>query len=73
MGVMPRKAGEKFIITSDRVVGELPNNRIPKQTSKLFQVWNGDGWSANLTDAKTFTESNGADEYIRENFARVMK
>lgn len=70
MGVMPRKSGEQFIITSDRVVGELPSNRIPKKP--LFQVWTGNAWSATIADATTFTAVDVADEYIRANFARVM-
>jgi hypothetical protein len=73
MGVMSRKSGEKFIITSDRIVGELPSNRIPKRTVEINQVWTGDGWSATVTDATTFTEIDGADEYIRANYARVMR
>ena len=73
MGVMPRKSGEKFIITSDRVAGELPSNRIPKKTPlEVFQVWTGDGWSATITDATLFTAIDVADEYIRANYARVM-
>lgn len=73
MGVMPRKSGEKVIITSDRVAGELPSSRIPKKTPhEVFQVWTGDGWSVTITDATFFTTVDVADEYIRANFARVM-
>ena len=73
MGVMPRKSGEKFIITSDRVAGELPSNSVPKKTPlEVFQVWNGQGWSATITDAEFFTAIDVADEYIRANYARVM-
>ena len=73
MGVMPRKSGEKFIITSDRVAGELPSSRIPKKPLlEVFQVWTGDGWSATITDATSFTAIDVADEYIRANYARVM-
>ncbi|HJN11117.1 MAG TPA: hypothetical protein QF564_20685 [Pirellulaceae bacterium] len=74
MGVMPRKSGEKFIITSDRVAGELPSNRAPdkKPLDEVFQVWTGQGWSATITDAEVFTAIDVADEYIRANYARVM-
>ena len=73
MGVMPRESGEKFIITSDRVAGELPSNRIPKKPLlEVFQVWTGRGWSATITDATFFTTIDVADEYIRANYARVM-
>ena len=73
MGVMARKAGEKFVITSDRLSGELPNTRAAKRTSEDYQVWTGEGWSATKTDAATFPAIDGADEYIRANFGRVMK
>lgn len=73
MGVRPRKSGENFIITSDRVAGELPSNRIPKNSPhEVFQVWTGDEWSATITDATLFTAIDVADEYIRANFSRVM-
>lgn len=73
LGVMPRKSGENFIITSDRVAGELPSHRVPKKTpSDVFQVWTGQEWSASITDATFFTAIDVADEYIRANFARVM-
>jgi len=70
MGVMARKSGEKFVITSDCAAGELPSVRPPKK--RVYQVWTGDEWSPNLTDAKTFKTIAVADEYIRVNYARVM-
>jgi hypothetical protein len=73
MGVMPRKSGETFVITSDRVVGELSSKQAPKKReSDDYQVWTGNGWSATMADAATFLAIAGADEYIRANFARVM-
>ena len=73
MGVMTRKSGEEFVITSDRIAGELPSITAPKKRgSDVYQVWTGDGWSESLADAKTFTAFDAADEYTRENFNRVM-
>jgi hypothetical protein len=74
MGVMTRKSGEDFIITSDRVAGELPTLRAPRRRifEEVYQVWTGNEWSATMTDAKTFTAIDRADEYMRANFARVM-
>ena len=73
MGVMPCKSGAKFIITSDRVAGELASDRVPKTSPlEVFQVWTGQGWSATITDATFFTAIDVADEYIRANYARVM-
>ena len=73
MGVMARKAGEEFIITSDRISGELPSVRAPKKrVTEVFQVWTGNAWSATMTDAKTFTTLDVADEYVRANYIQVM-
>jgi hypothetical protein len=73
MGVMARKAGEEFIITSDRVVGEVPSVRAPKKrVAEVYQVWTGHAWSPTMTDAKTFTTLDVADEYVRANYGQVM-
>jgi hypothetical protein len=73
MGVMTRKAGENFIITSDRIAGELPSNSAPKKRIvEAYEVWTGDGWSAITTDAKTFAALDVADDYVRANFGLVM-
>ena len=73
MGVMTRKLGENFVITSDRIAGELPSTSAPKRrASEAYQVWTGDGWSESLAEAKTFTAGDVADEYTRANFSRVM-
>jgi hypothetical protein len=73
MGVMTRKSGESFIITSDRIAGELPSSRAPKKrASDVYQVWTDNGWSTTMTDAKIFTAMGAADEYVRANYARVM-
>ena len=73
MGVMALKSGEIFIITSDRIAGELPSSKTPKKRmSEVSQVWTGDAWSATMADAKTFPAIDVADEYIRANYALVM-
>jgi hypothetical protein len=73
MGVMTRKSGESFIITSDRIAGELPTSHAPKKrVSEAHQVWTGDAWSATMADAKTFSAIDAADEYVRANYAQVM-
>ncbi len=73
MGVMARKSGEEFIITSDRVLGEVTSSRAPKKRhSEVFQVWTGNTWSATVTEAKTFTTLDVADEYMRANYIQVM-
>jgi hypothetical protein len=73
MGVMSRKSGDNFIITSDRLAGELPVKHAPKKPlNGVFQVWTGDGWSQSIDAAVSFSEIEAADDYIRENFDRVM-
>jgi hypothetical protein len=73
MGVMTRKLGESFIITSDRIPGELPTSQAPKKrVSDAHQFWTGDGWSATVTDARIFAAIDIADDYLRANYAQVM-
>lgn len=73
MGVMPRKSGDNFIITSDRVAGELPSKQPPKKPIvDVFQVWTGDGWSPSAAGAVLFSALDAADDYIRANYGRVM-
>ncbi len=73
MGVMARQAGEEFIITSDRVAGEVPSIRAPKKrVSEVYQVWTGNAWSETMTEAKTFTTLDVADEYVRAHYGQVM-
>jgi hypothetical protein len=74
MGVLARKSGDNFIITSDKVVGELPSKQAPKKPQlEVFQVWTGDGWSTSPDAATIFAELDAADDYIRANFDRIMK
>jgi hypothetical protein len=74
MGVMARKQGEQFIITSDRNVGEPTTTRAPKKrVSDVYQFWTGQSWSTVVAEAKTFTTEETADDYVRANFAQVMK
>jgi hypothetical protein len=75
MGVIARKSGESFIITSDRTAGELPMKSAPKKraTDEVFQVWTGSDWSTSQAAAAIFSGLEAADDYIRANFDRVMR
>jgi len=73
MGVMPRKSGDNFIITSDRIEGEAPSKQASRRPlSDVFQVWTGNGWSATIGAAAIFSALDAADDYIRANYDRVM-
>lgn len=74
MGVKTRKLGELYIISSDRVAGDLPTKSAPKrQTTEVYQVWTGDRWSKDSADAMAFQTMDEADEYVRANSNRVME
>jgi hypothetical protein len=73
MGILTRRQGEQFVITSDRSSDGGPSSRIQKRMSHTYLVWTGDRWSAETSDAKTFDAMKDADEYIRANYAKVMK
>jgi hypothetical protein len=74
MGVIARKQGERFVITSDRTADEGPKHRAPKnRPMDVYQVWTGAQWSTEPAEAATFPTLDGADEYVRAHYARVMK
>jgi hypothetical protein len=74
MGVMAREQGELYVITSDRRLGDSPSKIAPKRPNDgVYQVWTGDKWSMITTDAMTFEAIEEADEYIKENFGRLME
>lgn len=73
MGILVRKSGQSFIITSDRMASELPTTRPPRlRPEGEYQVWTGERWSATKADAKTFVACDGADDYIRAHYAQVV-
>jgi hypothetical protein len=73
MGVMTRMQGGQYIITSDRVAGDQPSKSAPKrQANEVFQVWTGERWSSEATEAKTFLTMDEADEYVKANSRLVM-
>ncbi len=71
MGIMSRKRGEKFLITSDRVLNDTPSHRAPKRLSDDCLFWTGNAWSITLSEGKTFDTLDDADEYTRANYARI--
>jgi hypothetical protein len=73
MGVIARKRDERFVITSDRQPDSAANKRAPKNLSETYLVWTGDSWSSTMSDAEIFATMDSAEEYIKTNYARVMK
>lgn len=74
MGVLIRNQGDLFVITSDRVAGDLPSRSAPKRRAvEVYQVWTGDKWSAAVSEAKTFKTETEADEYVKANSSRIME
>ena len=71
MGIMTRKRGEKFLITSDRGLNDAPSKRAPKRLSNDCLFWAGEAWSVTLSDGVAFDTLDEADEYTRVNYARI--
>jgi hypothetical protein len=71
MGIMTRRQGEGYVITSDRASHASPTKRAPRKIAEVFQVWTGTIWSADLTAAIVFPTIDEADEYVRSHFAQV--
>jgi hypothetical protein len=71
MGILTRKQGETFVITSDQNVLEPQSKRPPRRLDEPYQVWTGANWSINNDEAMTFDSMDEADEYVRANYGKV--
>ncbi len=72
MGILTRKHGLDYVISSDRSATDAPSNRPPKgRPSSDFSVWTGEAWSPVVTEAMPFATLDTADEYVRANFSKV--
>ena len=71
MGIMTRKQGTAFVITSDSCSATAPTVRAPKRQSDVYEVWTGERWSVAMEEAKLFDTLDHADEYVRANYAKV--
>ena len=72
MGILTRRQGTKFVISSDRDLNEQGNKRAPRIQSDVYQVWTGNEWSTNQSDALSFDSLDNADEYVRANYSNVV-
>ena len=73
MGILTRKQGTDYVISSDRSATDAPTARAPKgPLSGSIAVWTGDVWSAVMSEAMTFHTLDDADEYVRANYSKVV-
>ncbi len=70
MGILTRRQGKHFVISSDHTA-EASAKRAPRHLNDDYQVWTGINWSANMADAMCFESLDEADEYVRANYALV--
>jgi hypothetical protein len=71
MGILTRKQGEMYVISSDHTADGPPAKRAPQRMSETYYVWNGERWSSNVDEAITFASLDDADEYVRANYGKV--
>ena len=73
MGILTRRQGEAFVVSSDHDADGTERKRAPRRVKAVYQVWTGKQWSQNLDDALFFDSLDDADEYVRANYAQVAK
>jgi hypothetical protein len=72
MGILTLEQGGKYVISSDRSMTDAPVNRPPKgKPTGDFEVWTGNSWSLQKSDAMTFGSLDEADEYVKANYRRL--
>jgi hypothetical protein len=71
MGILTRKQGQTFVISSDHNPLDALGRRPARRLDEPYQVWTGADWSDNNEAAMTFDSLDAADEYVRANYARV--
>jgi hypothetical protein len=71
MGILTRRQGDAFVITSDRTSDSTPTKQAPRRLSDTYQVWTGASWSTKMADGLSFASLEDADEYVRANFGKV--
>ena len=71
MGILTRRQGKKFVISSDHYpLGEL-RRRPARRLDEPYHVWTGATWSSNNEEAMIFESLEDADDYVRANYSRV--
>jgi hypothetical protein len=72
MGIMTRKQGTTYVISSDSCSTQAPTARAPKRQSDVYEVWTGERWSKTMEEAKLFDTLDRADDYVRANYGKVI-
>jgi len=72
MGILTRRQGDAYVITSDHTAEDLSRKHAPRRVRDTYQVWTGAEWSINMTEALTFDSLDNADDYVREHYAKVQ-
>jgi hypothetical protein len=72
MGILTRQQGDVYVISSDRASSAPQTTRAPSRSGESYEVWTGDCWSAARDDAMPFASLDAADDYVRQNLARIM-
>ena len=73
MGILTRRQGVQYVVTSDLTGVEPSTRRAPARLSSVYLVWTGAGWSANLDEALNFASIDDADEYVRANYEQLSR
>jgi len=71
MGILTRRQGNDYVITSDHTADEASPKHAPRRLNDTYQVWTGAAWSSVMTEAMTFASLDDADEYVRAHYAKV--
>jgi hypothetical protein len=71
MGILTRKQGDLFVISSDHIVPGVVKTRPPRRLDEPYHVWTGSMWSSTITEAALFGSLDEADEYVRANYTKL--
>ena len=71
MGILTRRQGTKYVITSDRDSHDAPSNRPPRRLADAYRVWTGADWSTSAASALMFDSLDEADDYVRAHYSKV--
>jgi hypothetical protein len=71
MGILTRKQGEQFVVSSDHASPGSTKTRAPRRLNEPYQVWTGAVWSSDMAQAVLFDSLDDADEYVRSNYSTL--